>query len=86
MAEICERSEPHKISPTLGGFPLKVFVEISKQQRKKVLNRLKFRNSSWISKKGEDSGKTTGSKIGKTGKYRESQLTKTHESCLGNQW
>lgn len=43
MAEIRERGEPRKISPALGGFPFKVFIEINnryRKKKKKMLNRL----------------------------------------------
>lgn len=90
MAEILERSKPHKESSTFGGFPLKVFAEINNKGKK--LNRLKNQQVFWTHKRKEATGQTTVPKTGETDRRiqgvmvyqsRDSQVETALGTCSG---
>lgn len=64
--------------PHVRSFKVTILTQVKKLNRQK-----KISDSSWIHKRGEDTGQTTPSKTEETGKYRESQLTRA-EAQSGN--
>ena len=57
MAKTPERSKPHRISPTLGGFPSK-YLPKAIMGREGKLDRLKNQQLFLIHKRGKDAGKS----------------------------
>lgn len=84
-----ERSKPHKISSTLGGFPSK-YLPKSIMEREGKLNRLKNQQFFLIHIRGKDTGQITAPRTGETNSpIQRHSLPKqrlTRGNNLGNQW